>query len=613
MRRVVGAAVGVLLLLAALVVGWRERGRPPAARAPSEGPAPAGGHDRLSHAPQPLPVIRLSGAEVGGEAGQGGELAGRVVSTTSGAGVAAATLGFFHEGAAHTVTTDGAGRFVFRAPTPGRYELVEAIADGYLPFEPELGASPIALEARAGVRISDVTLYLQPAVEYLGVVLDGAGRPVEGAEVRRLDAVGPRFTADARGEVRFRAPDFALLEARHPAHGRARAVLDLPAQASRRVTFKLAPADGAPAGKIAGRVVDGRGHPLDGALVTAACRDGALHPEPRTTTSADGRFTLEGLDDCPHLVTARSRSLQPASARGVAPGTRDLELALAAGGLLRGRVRDGAGRPPAAFTVLLTERRGSVERGEATSASFFDAEGRFEIAGLAPGSYAVSAAANGRAPAAERTVEIPAPPGVAEVELELERGGRVRGVVVDRASRQVLAGARVSLEGALDAETTFAPISSSTTTDGSGMFLLGGLRPGLHSLQVAADGHNPRLYSGLRLDPDGELGPLTIDLAATLPGEEPKMEYVGIGVVIRAEGDAMILVNAVPGGGAAQAGLVPGDAILAIDGVPAGDLGFAGSIERIRGPEGTTVILRVRRKADGQSADVAVVRRALNR
>jgi C-terminal processing protease CtpA/Prc len=74
----------------------------------------------------------------------------------------------------------------------------------------------------------------------------------------------------------------------------------------------------------------------------------------------------------------------------------------------------------------------------------------------------------------------------------------------------------------------------------------------------------------------------------------------------------MNVVNVIPGGGGAEVGLVPGDAILSIDGVATVELGFAGAVERIRGPEGTTVALVVRR-ADGSTVAMAVPRRALNR
>jgi C-terminal processing protease CtpA/Prc len=49
------------------------------------------------------------------------------------------------------------------------------------------------------------------------------------------------------------------------------------------------------------------------------------------------------------------------------------------------------------------------------------------------------------------------------------------------------------------------------------------------------------------------------------------------------------------GGGAAEAGLRRGDLVLEVDGRTVVELGMAGAIDAIRGPEGTQVLLRIRR------------------
>ena len=77
--------------------------------------------------------------------------------------------------------------------------------------------------------------------------------------------------------------------------------------------------------------------------------------------------------------------------------------------------------------------------------------------------------------------------------------------------------------------------------------------------------------------------------------------------MLEARREWLAVVNVVPGGGATDAGLVPGDQILAIDGTPVARLGYERAIGVIRGPEGTTVVLRVRH--DGRESDVVVTRK----
>src|SRR5262249_39466240 len=75
--------------------------------------------------------------------------------------------------------------------------------------------------------------------------------------------------------------------------------------------------------------------------------------------------------------------------------------------------------------------------------------------------------------------------------------------------------------------------------------------------------------------------------------------------------DALIVSKVFPGGGAEEAGIAVGDGILKIDGLSVIDLGMSGSIEHIRGPEGTTVDLTVRRGEGGDVVDILAYRRKI--
>jgi S1-C subfamily serine protease len=137
------------------------------------------------------------------------------------------------------------------------------------------------------------------------------------------------------------------------------------------------------------------------------------------------------------------------------------------------------------------------------------------------------------------------------------------------------------------------------------------LPAGRQSLNVQAAGHNGRILSALQVPPDGALGPLTIDLAPVKPGEEPTTEFVGIAAGIAARPEGMVVTSVIPGGGAADAGLVVGDTILQIDGQDVEPLGFVGSIQMIRGPEDSIVTLVVKRK-DGSVQTIPVRRKRVN-
>ncbi|HJZ87036.1 MAG TPA: PDZ domain-containing protein, partial [Polyangia bacterium] len=145
-----------------------------------------------------------------------------------------------------------------------------------------------------------------------------------------------------------------------------------------------------------------------------------------------------------------------------------------------------------------------------------------------------------------------------------------------------------------------------------GRFELGGLGSGLHSIFASASGHHNYIASRLSVEPGGDLGPISIELRPLAPGEEPRSEMTGIGIAIGANVDEIVIRGVFPGGGAADAGLRVGDAILAVDGQGVAQIGFVQSVQNIRGPEGTTVELLVRRASGGAPAPVMVVRKRIN-
>ena len=182
--------------------------------------------------------------------------------------------------------------------------------------------------------------------------------------------------------------------------------------------------------------------PLDlsalGARQSRARADGSY----RCVDLAPGRYRVSALTDAARVVARREVVLTNASASGI-------DLVLAGGGTLSGRVLDPERRPLAGAWVLLFREGEHLERRSAA----VDGEGRFRFEGLEPERYSVSASyakstSGGRSerPFARTDVH-DLVPGGPDVEVVLARNVRLGGSVVDGDERP-LAGALVNARDA---------------------------------------------------------------------------------------------------------------------------------------------------------------------
>ena len=86
--------------------------------------------------------------------------------------------------------------------------------------------------------------------------------------------------------------------------------------------------------------------------------------------------------------------------------------------------------------------------------------------------------------------------------------------------------------------------------------------------------------------------------------ESMNNEYVGIGVTIREVEGGMEIMEVVSGGPAQEAGIQVGDICTEVQGEQTTVLGMTGTQDRVRGEEGTTVHMTLRRGGETYSVDV---------
>ena len=587
--------------------GDATRGRPAGAGAPGR-PGAAGTPGR-EVASEPAAPAREAVAALP-------PFTGRVISSADGRAVSGAEVTFFAPEGATSVRSGADGRFRLVPSRPGPHQLAAVLADGYVPFGPEWGQSPIRLVAPAPPGTPELLVWLDPEVRLRGRVeaADG-GAPIAGASVALRMPGAPRgllgperqWTTDARGEFSGTAPPEAMLVAHAAGFAPAVEVLRGGGR-SQTVTLRLRPAaeDAAPDRPLAGRVVEAYGAPVPDAVVTLGATrrgprgGGSPLPAP-VTTDAQGRFRFDAVPAQAGWVQASSGELL-SDRLAVQPGDTEVVLTVRTGGVLAGRVLHADGRPATAFAVQLARpRRAEPVR----TLSIVDPDGRWEARGLAAGPWELQALARDSGPSETVRVELPATPGArVERDLRLRAGRQLSGVVRDASTRAAVAGARVAMEASPGEDSVL--VRSGTFTGADGRFELEGVPDAPVSISVESERYNRRIVTLARgrTEVEVSLRPLATDQA-------PTTDLVGIGAVVSRSEEGIVLGNLMPSGGAAAAGLHPGDLVLRVDGQPVSELGFVDAIQRLRGEEGTVVRLDIRR-ADGTTAAVDVVRRPVS-
>ncbi len=447
------------------------------------------------------------------------------------------------------MTTGDDGRFVVRGLRPGSAG-VRARKDGHRPGV----AGKLELTAHAGTQVGDVTLELGETIA--GYVLDDKGNPVEGAVVRVSsmthivinnmedmphDNIGHdlslRAETDALGAfelaglaagsftVHVSADGFSRGREENVAAGRQDLRIYLEPLGSILLSVRSA-RDGSPvddAEIFAHRVrnsewgsmvdpdelevVTGRealvaaGHDVDPAghyLLLGAGPDGN-----EITVSADG-FALTKVE-APEVVSG---------------GSIPFRMELLPETIVAGRVIDAAGDPVDRARVRVREpgpqedflasgggrfevRRevrmgGPDESMQAALTTWTDADGNFEVRGLAPGDWEIVARADTFVPSDPFAVSLAEGEARRDLELQLQPGGSILGHVYE-ADGEPVAGMRVTASASKPAQggdelemriqaLMAAGDDESVTTDEDGAYRFDGLAPGRYEVKLAPAG-----------------------------------------------------------------------------------------------------------------------------
>ncbi len=365
----------------------------------------------------PLHDLRLELEGAGGAwasarvvGGRGGELypvdleppvvsTGRVLDGITRAPVAEAVV-WCHEAALPRWTDTGPdGRFRLPVLHPALCQL-EVVAPGYFPLHRR---EPLA---------ADATLLLDRAATLAGLVVDRAGAPVAGAELRasatELWPGGwPRAWTDPQGRFRFthlpaRAAGVVLASLDGYRSSETAIVTPALGEAAPPLRLVLEPGEAV----AVGRVVGPGGAPLEGVSVRLV----GGSADRRTRSDPDGRFRFAALAPGSYRLLAQLPGFGPVE-RGLVAGPQAADwgtLALEPAVTLAGRVTDGEGRPLERALVFLRPVRKGVPHFDRTAALRTDADGRFRFADLTRGElYFVSVTLTGYADVELEEVEVP--------------------------------------------------------------------------------------------------------------------------------------------------------------------------------------------------------------
>jgi hypothetical protein len=238
-----------------------------------------------------------------------------------------------------------------------------------------------------------------------------------------------------------------------------------------------------PAGAISGKVVDGSGQPLAGAVVVPGNQENGrsgMHLRPATLLRAEtdeaGVFAVNYLPEGNWTLIALAPGQAVTESESVPVGTEDLVIVVTPGTTVSGIVVSAdTGEPVSSFPLLMNGANAFAGRNKIQATT--DEAGQFEFPMVSDGGYTV--AANDRTRFAlgeELAVTVDGGQPVTGLKMAVAEGGVVTGRVYDKATDDPVEGVRIRARGQENMPKREA------TSDAEGAYRLEGLGVGQYTL-----------------------------------------------------------------------------------------------------------------------------------
>ncbi len=433
-------------------------------------------------------------------------------------------------------TTDAKGQYSFQAIEPSaeyylmamhadyaasQYDRVQVAetGDSVAPdFRLKAGSNLSGyVRAEDGGAIADAQVHLDSPYMFDGSVkspdrMSGKTDPTGYYEIKNIAAGARTITAQAEG-----FGTVTMMSSLAPFEGRA----------GDNKTQDLMLSVAAP---IGGTVVDPAGKGIAGARVIAMMFQNDKSSRGETLTSDKGEFQVEGLAPGSYVLQVDAKGFRTQRANRVSTGDLAVKVEMVQKAAISGKVVDGS-QALTAFTIQALRTSANPTPGAQQIYENTDVlesftgltDGRFELRGFDPGTYALRVSAAGFAPTISDTFTVIADQTTPPLTIRLQKGGKIEGRVVDAAGAPV-AGARVATHDTnfsnSQADRIFQDLLAPTVTEKNtssnveGYFTLDQLAAGAYLIEVSHPRYTTEMVTNLNLGEGQSLKAGNIALSA---------------------------------------------------------------------------------------------------